>query len=62
MPERVADLCRKIQEEHDAKKFTALIEELIRRFDEERAIKARFAGSLHNRNVFSKRGANSETK
>lgn len=40
MPERVADLCRKIQEEHDPKKFTTLIDELIRVLDEERAIKA----------------------
>ncbi len=36
MPERVADLCRSIQEEHDPKKFTALVDKLIRLLDEER--------------------------
>lgn len=61
MPERVADLCRKIQEEHDAKKFAVLIHELIRVLDEERAIKAGSAGSLDNGN-FPQGGAISETK
>jgi hypothetical protein len=41
MPERVADLCRNIQQEDDPKKFSALIDELIRVLDEERAIRAR---------------------
>jgi hypothetical protein len=36
MPERVADLCRSIQEEHDPKKFTALVDKLIRVLDKER--------------------------
>jgi len=37
--ERVADLCRSIQAEYDPKKLAALIDELIRVLDEERAIK-----------------------
>jgi hypothetical protein len=41
MPQRVADLCRSIQEEYDPKKLSALTEELIRVLDEDRAIKAR---------------------
>lgn len=41
MPERVADLCRSIKDEHDPKKFSALISELIRVVDEERVLKAR---------------------
>ena len=49
MPERVADLCRNIQEEHDPKKFTALVDELLRLLDQERAIKGGHAASLHNR-------------
>ena len=58
MPERVADLCRSIKDEHDPKKFTALIGELIRVLDEERAIKARPAASLHDRS-FRQFGADS---
>ena len=59
MPERVADLCRSIKDEHDPKKFTALIGELIRVLDEERSIKARpAAGSLHDRG-FRQFGADS---
>jgi hypothetical protein len=49
MPERVADLCRSIKDEHDPKKFTALIGELIRVLDEDRSITARPANSLHHR-------------
>jgi hypothetical protein len=48
---KLADLCRRIQEERDPKKFAALINELIRLLDEERAIKARPAASLHDRSL-----------
>jgi hypothetical protein len=46
---KIADLCRRIQEEPDPKKFAALVNELIRLLDEERAIKTRPAASLHDR-------------
>jgi len=46
---KIADLCRCIQEEPDPKKFAALVNELIRLLDEERAIKTRPAASLHDR-------------
>jgi hypothetical protein len=46
---KIADLWRRIQEERDPKKFAALIAELIRQLDEERAAKARPAASLHDR-------------
>jgi hypothetical protein len=36
---KIADLWRRIQEERDPKKFAALIAELIRQLDEERAAK-----------------------
>jgi hypothetical protein len=56
---RISDLCRSIQEERDPKKFTALIEELMRVLDEERAIKKRPTGSLDNPGV---RQARSQSK
>jgi hypothetical protein len=59
MVERVSDLCRRIQEERDPKKFTALIEELMRVLDEERAMKTRPAGRLGDRGV---RQARSQSK
>jgi hypothetical protein len=51
MPERVADLRHSIKDEHDPKKFTALIGELIRVLDEERSISAWPADSLHHRGL-----------
>jgi hypothetical protein len=51
MHERVSDLCRSIQEERDPKKFTALIQELMRVLDQERAIKTRPTASLDDRGV-----------
>ena len=57
---KIADLDRRIQEERDPKRFAALINELIRQLDEERAIKARPAASLHDRS-FPKLGADSTT-
>ena len=45
---KIADLCRRIQEERDPKKFATLINKLIRLPDEERAIKTRPAASLHD--------------
>ena len=59
MPERVSDLCRSIQEERDPKKFTALIEELMRVLDEERAVKERPTGSPDDRGA---RQARSQSK
>lgn len=59
MHERVSDLCRSIQEERDPKKFTALIQELMRVLDEERAMKTRPAGGLGDRGV---RQARSQSK
>ena len=57
---KIADLCRRIQEEPDPEKFAALVNELIRLLDEERAIKTRPAASLHDRS-FPKLGANSSS-
>jgi hypothetical protein len=52
---KIADLCRRIQEEPDPKKFAALVNELIRLLDEERAIKMRPAASLHDRSFLQAR-------
>jgi len=46
---KIADLCRRIEEERDPKKFAALISELISLLDQERPIRARPAASLHDR-------------
>ena len=61
MSVRVGDLCRSIKDEHDPKRFTALIGELIRVLDEERSIKARFAGSLLDQSL-SQPGSDSNDK
>lgn len=57
---KIADLCRSIHEERDPKKFAALVNELIRLLDEERAIKAQPLLVLHDRS-FPKLGANSSS-
>jgi hypothetical protein len=53
MPERVADLRRSIKDEHDPKKFTTFIGELIRVLDEEHSTSAWPADSLHHRGLAS---------
>lgn len=60
MSRAVSDLCRSIKDEHDPKKFTALIGELIRVLDEERSIKVRTAGSRDDRS-FHQLAADSTT-